>query len=126
LGNERSVKAIRGAITVERNSADAIAEGTTSLLKEIQHRNALRPADVISIFFTLTPDLDADFPARAARAAGWDVPMLDMQELPVPGALPMCIRVLLHVQREGPVRHAYLRSARRLRPDLEEQSHAGD
>lgn len=89
------------------------------LLEEIRRRNCLSPAEVVSIFFTLTPDLDADFPARAARMAGWDVPMLDMQEVPVPGALAKCIRVLLHVNRSEPVRHAYLRGAQRLRPDLE-------
>lgn len=101
------------------NSPDAIEEGTQSLLREIGARNGLEPDEVISIFFTLTSDLDAAFPARAARAAGWDVPMLDMQEVPVPGSLRRCIRVLLHVNRAGPIHHAYLRDARALRPDLE-------
>lgn len=113
------MRAIRGAITVDSNSAAAITEGTQILLREISERNALGPEEVVSIFFTLTPDLNAEFPARAARASGWDVPMLDMQEVPVPGSLPRCIRVLLLVQRSGLVRHAYLRDARTLRPDLE-------
>jgi chorismate mutase len=113
------VRAIRGAITVDGNTPGAISEATQTLLQEISSRNALAPDEVVSIFFTVTPDLDAEFPARAARASGWDVPMLDMQEVPVPGSLPRCIRVLLHVQRTGKVRHAYLRDARALRPDLE-------
>jgi chorismate mutase len=114
------MKAIRGAITVEANTSEAIAEATQTLLAEIGRRNNLTPTDVISAFFTLTPDLDADFPARAARAAGWDMPMLDTQEIAVPGALTSCLRILLHVDRDMPVRHAYLRGARELRPDLEE------
>lgn len=113
------MKAIRGAITVDGNTPEAITEGTQALLQVISERNALGPEEVVSIFFTLTSDLDAEFPARAARESGWDVPMLDMQEVPVPGSLPRCIRILLHVQRSGPVRHAYLRGAGTLRPDLE-------
>jgi chorismate mutase len=74
----------------------------------------------VSIFFTVTPDLNADFPARAARKIGWDVPMLDMQEIDVPGAIKRCLRVLLHINGDGDVRHAYLRGAQALRPDLEE------
>lgn len=116
------MKAIRGAITVAENTHDAIFEATQSLISEIARRNNLRPSEVVSTFFTLTPDLNADFPARAARAMGWDMPMLDMQEVPVPGALARCIRVLVHVDRTGPVRHAYLREASSLRPDLESGS----
>ncbi|HLJ69368.1 MAG TPA: chorismate mutase [Chloroflexota bacterium] len=114
------VRAIRGAITIEANTAGAIADGTQELLREIARRNSLRSDEVISAFFTLTPDLDAEFPARAARAIGWDMPMLDTQEIDVPESLRRCLRVLLHVDRDGPVRHAYLRDARRLRPDLED------
>jgi chorismate mutase len=114
------VKAIRGAITVADNTAGAIAEATTTLLAEIAARNRLSPDEVVSLFFTLTPDLNADFPARSARAAGWEVPMLDTQEIGVPDALERCLRVLIHVQRDAPVRHAYLRGAAELRPDLED------
>jgi chorismate mutase len=113
------VRAIRGAITVTENSAEAIGEATRELLSELAARNSLSPDEVISAFFTLTPDLNADFPARAAREMGWDMPMLDTQEVDVPGAIGRCIRVLLHVNRDGLVQHAYLRDARRLRPDLE-------
>ena len=113
------MRAIRGAITVECNTAESIAEATQSLLGEIERRNALRPDEVISAFFTMTPDLDAAFPAWAARAMGWDMPMLDMVEIDVPGALRRCLRVLLHVDRDAEVSHAYLREARTLRPDLE-------
>jgi chorismate mutase len=116
------VRAIRGAITAAANSREAICEATQSLLREIAHRNSLEPGEVVSAFFTLTPDLDADFPARAARAMGWDMPMLDMQEVPVPGSLQRCIRVLLHVNRVTEVRHAYLGEARSLRPDLESEA----
>lgn len=113
------MRAIRGAITVEANTADAIQNATVILLDEIARRNSLPPERVVSMFFTLTPDLDALFPATAARAAGWDVAMLDMQEVPVPGSLPFCLRVLIHVEGDFPVRHAYLEGARTLRPDLE-------
>jgi chorismate mutase len=113
------MKAIRGAITVTDNVESAILEATCSLLDEIARRNDLRVDEIVSVFFTLTPDLNAAFPARAARSMGWDVPMLDMQEVDVPGAVPKCLRVLVHVNRDGlPVRHAYLRGARQLRPDL--------
>lgn len=114
------MKAIRGAISVSENSAEAIAEATETLLTELGRRNRLNAGDVVSAFFTLTPDLNADFPARAARAMGWDMPMLDTQEVAVPGAIERCLRVLLHVDRNEPVRHAYLRDAYRLRPDLED------
>lgn len=113
------MKAIRGAISVAENTAHAIGTATVTLLNELAARNALRPEEVVSAFFTLTPDLNADFPARAARQAGWNMAMLDMQEIDVPGMLPRCLRVLLHVERAGPVRHAYLGEAKTLRPDLE-------
>jgi len=116
------VKAIRGAITVEDNTAPAILDATCALLRELEARNRLQVNEIVSVFFTLTHDLDAMFPARAAREMGWDVPMLDMQEVPVPGALARCLRVLIHVDRDQQVRHVYLRGARHLRPDLEDPS----
>ncbi len=113
------MKAIRGATGVRANTPEAIGEATVELLTEITYRNDLHINEIVSVFFTLTPDLYADFPARAARAHGWNVPMLDMQEVAVPGALPRCLRVLVHVERDAPVRHAYLHDAQSLRPDLE-------
>lgn len=102
------------------NTAEAIEEATRELLTEIVARNDLHVEDVVSVFFSVTPDLNAEFPARTARRMGWDVPMLDTQEMEVPGALGCCVRVLIHVRRDGVVRHAYLREARSLREDLEE------
>jgi chorismate mutase len=113
------VKGIRGAISVSGNTPEAIGEATHALLDAIRDKNQLRMEEVVSVFFTLTPDLDADFPARSARAAGWDVPMLDMVEVDAPAGLPCCLRVLVHVERSEPVQHAYLRGARLLRPDIE-------
>jgi chorismate mutase len=113
------VKALRGAITASANSEEAIVDATRTLLTCLAERNCLRIEQIVSVFFTLTPDLNACFPARAAREMGWDVPMLDMQEIDVPGALGLCIRVLVHVESDEPVRHAYLRGAVSLRPDLE-------
>lgn len=115
------MRAIRGAITVADNTEDAITAAVHELLIEVARRNGIGPEHAISMFFTLTPDLDAVFPARGARGLGWDVPMLDMQEVPVPGALERCLRVLLHVEGQGPVHHCYLRGAAVLRPDLEEK-----
>jgi chorismate mutase len=104
---------------VEGNTPAAIEDATQTLLTEIAGRNALGPSEVISVFFTLTADLNAAFPAAAARGMSWDVPMLDMREITVPGSLPLCLRVLLHVDRDTPVHHAYLRGAAVLRPDLD-------
>lgn len=113
------MKALRGAITAEANTAEAIGAATQELLTCLAGRNALQPAEIVSVFFTVTPDLNASFPARAAREMGWDVPMLDMLEIDVPDALTRCIRVLIHLEVGRPVRHAYLREAAALRPDLE-------
>jgi chorismate mutase len=116
------VQAIRGAITVQDNTAEAIDEATCDMLRTIQRKNGIGPESVVSAFFSLTPDLNATFPARAARGIGWgSVPMLDTVELDVPGSLRRTIRVLVHVDREGPVHHAYLRGAEILRPDLVEK-----
>ena len=114
--------ALRGATTVDRNEADAILTATEALMREIMERNALAPDDVVSCIFTLTDDLDAEFPAVAARRLGFDrVPLLCAREVPVPGSLPMVIRVLIHYYAgdEHQATHVYLGEARRLRRDLE-------
>jgi chorismate mutase len=114
--------ALRGAISVRRNNSDDILTGTTELMTEIMERNALAPQDVVSCIFTATGDLNAEFPAVAARALGFDrVPLLCAQEIPVPGALPCVIRVLIHYYAEEDhlPRHVYLREAGALRADLE-------
>jgi chorismate mutase len=114
--------ALRGATTVERNAADAILGGTEELMRQIMDRNALGPDDVVSCIFTLTDDLDAEFPAVAARQLGFDrVPLLCTREVPVPGSLPMVIRVLIHYYADDDheAGHVYLGEARRLRRDLD-------
>ena len=116
------VYALRGATTVDRNDADAIVGATEWLMREIMKRNDLRPDDVVSCIFTLTEDLDAEFPAVAARRVGFDrVPLMCAREIPVPGALPRVIRVLMHYYAEDDhtTKHVYLGEARRLRSDLE-------
>ena len=120
--SDRRIRAVRGATTVSHDAAAEIRDATRDLLAEIVRHNGLSPPDIISALFTVTPDLTAEFPARAARELGWaDVPLLCTMEIPVPGALPRCIRVLLHVEstreRDAMV-HVYLREARALRPDL--------
>lgn len=111
--------AIRGAVRVRENDAASIQAETRRLLEEIQTRNGLSSDRVISALFTMTPDLDADFPAHAARKLGWlSVPMLGAVETAVPGAPDRMIRVLLHADAEPPARHVYLGDAARLRPDL--------
>ncbi len=114
--------ALRGAISVERNDADAILEGTEELVREVMERNALAPDAMVSCIFTCTDDLDAEFPAVAARRLGLDaVPLLCAREIGVPGALPRVIRLMLHCYGEegAAPRHVYLRDAAALRRDLE-------
>jgi chorismate mutase len=114
--------ALRGATTVDRNEAEAIVTATETLMREIMSRNDLRPDDAVSCIFTLTDDLDAEFPAVAARKLGFDrVPLLCAREVHVPGALPMVIRVLMHYYADDGhrARHVYLGEARTLRQDLD-------
>jgi chorismate mutase len=114
--------ALRGATTVDQNDAQAILGATEWLLREILKRNELSADDVVSCIFTLTEDLDAEFPAVAARNIGFSgVPLLCAREVPVPGALPRVIRLLMHYHAddEHQPRHIYLGEARRLRLDLE-------
>jgi chorismate mutase len=122
MSNERRVRAIRGATTVDTDEPSRIREATRELLENLVERNALDRDDLISVLFTVTPDLRSEFPARAAREMGWaDVALICTVEIPVPGALAGCIRVLLHVESSAPreaLQHVYLRGARALRPDL--------
>jgi chorismate mutase len=113
--------ALRGAASVERNDAGAILASTTELMSTIMERNGLRPERVISCLFTATQDLDAEFPAVAARALGFErVPLLCAQEIPVPGSMPRVIRVLIHYEADGDhtPEHVYLGETRSLRADL--------
>jgi chorismate mutase len=113
-------RGIRGATTVERNEREEILAASTELLELLILRNNLRAEDVASAIFTMTDDLDAEFPAVAARMLGWsEVALMCMREIPVPGSLPMCIRVLLHVNTQrsaGEIDHVYIRGAVNLRP----------
>ena len=114
--------ALRGAISVPRNDAQDILDATTELMKAIMERNALAPDHVVSCIFTATNDLNAEFPAVAARALGFDrVPLLCSREIPVPRALPRVIRVLIHyyAEEDHAARHVYLREASALREDLD-------
>jgi chorismate mutase len=113
--------ALRGAITVESNDPEAILEGTTELVREVMDRNRLGPDDMVSCIFTCTEDLNAEFPAVAARSLGLSgVPLLCAREIDVPGSLPRVIRLLLHCYTGGVApQHVYLRDAKALRRDLE-------
>lgn len=116
------LRALRGATTVEANEADAILEATEELVSTVLERNRLVPADLVSCIFTCTEDLDAEFPAVAARRIGLNqVPLLCAREIPVPGALPRVIRLLLHCYPGEDVepQHVYLREAVTLRKDLQ-------
>lgn len=119
---ERRLCAIRGAITVTENTAESILEATRQLLLSMQVENGFRTDDLVSAIFTATRDLDAAFPAAAARGLGWNrVALLDAAEMDVPLALPRCVRVLLHVYTDrapDAIRHIYARDAVSLRPDL--------
>ena len=113
-------RGIRGATTVEANTAEDILEATSELLAALVRLNDLRPDDVASAIFTTTPDLNATFPALARDGLDWeDVPLLCGHEMAVPGALERVVRVLLHVnttRSAAEVRHVYLKGARELRP----------
>jgi chorismate mutase len=114
--------ALRGATTVERNDADAILAATSELLGELMERNALTPAEMVSMIFTVTDDLDAEFPAVAARQLGLNrVPLMCMREIPVPGSLPLVVRTMIHYYADDghESRHVYLKQARVLRTDLD-------
>lgn len=119
------LRGIRGATTVDANSREAILEATTELLIALVEANSIHADDVASAFFSTTPDLNAEFPAVAAREAlGWShVALMCTHEMYVPGSLPMCLRILLHVNTSKPpqeLNFVYLRGARALRRDLDE------
>jgi len=116
------VRGIRGAITAESNTKEEIIEKTKELLITLQKKNDFDIEDIVSVFFSATPDLNAAFPAQAARELGWDkVPLFDMQEIEVLGSLPRCIRILIQIncqKSQTEIKHCYLRGAEILRKDL--------
>jgi chorismate mutase len=116
------VRGIRGAITVNSNTKEEIIEITKELLITLQRENNFKIEDIVSVFFSATPDLNAAFPARAARELGWDkVPLFGMQEIEVPGSLPRCIRILVQINCQKSlqeIKHCYSRGAKILRKDL--------
>ena len=115
-------RGVRGATTVTENSREAILNATRQMLALLIRRNQIQSTDVASAIFTVTKDLDAEFPALAARQLGWlEVPLLCGYEIEVPGSLPRCIRVLVHWNTEvlqSEIQHIYIHDAVRLRPDL--------
>jgi chorismate mutase len=117
-----AVRAVRGAIQVDADSRQEILDRSAELVTAVLERNALGPDDVISILFTATPDLTAEFPAYAARLLGLtDVPLMCATEIDVPGAMPRVLRLLAHVdtpRSRAELRHVYLRGAAALRTDL--------
>ncbi|WP_338817801.1 Chorismate mutase AroH [Moorella thermoacetica] len=116
----KKVRGLRGAVDVEENTAPAIIAATEQLLREIVIRNDLETGDIISAIFTVTPDLDAAFPAEAARRLGWlDVALMCAREIPVPGSQPGIVRVLIHAYSDHQPVHVYLGRASQLRPDLQ-------
>jgi chorismate mutase len=114
------LRALRGAITAEDNEPEAILGATEELLHELLERNELGPDDLVSCIFTCTADLDAAFPAEAARRLGLNaVPLLCAREIDVPGALPRVIRLMVHCYMDGDGQHVYLGQAETLRRDLQ-------
>jgi len=121
------MRGLRGATTVGEDQADQVIAATKELLEAMLAANPGMQTDCIaSVVFTVTDDISSAFPALAARQMGWgSVPMICAREIPVPGSLPLCIRVLLHWNTDVPqatVRHVYLRDAVKLRPDLASQA----
>lgn len=118
-------RGIRGATTAASNTREAILEATSELLRHMIESNALQGEDIASVIFTTTPDLDAEFPAVAARELGWhNTALLCGHEMNVPGSLPQCIRILIHwntTRRADEIVHIYLRDAWTLRPEHAQQ-----
>jgi chorismate mutase len=118
-----AVRGLRGATTVEQNVAAEILAATRELLQELLSANGITTyEEIVSAVFTTTPDVNAVFPAEAARSLGMSqVPLLCASEIAVPNSMPRCIRILLHVNTDQPqsaMKHVYLREAKRLRPDM--------
>ncbi|MEU2777940.1 chorismate mutase [Streptomyces sp. NPDC007162] len=117
-----AVRAVRGAVQLERDDAGHMEQQVGALLTAILERNGLTADDVISIWFTATPDLHSDFPAAAARKLGIvDVPLICAQELDIAGAMPRVVRILAHIESERPraeINHVYLGAAAALRKDI--------
>ena len=115
------VRGVRGATTAEANTREAILAATSELLQLLIEANQIEPDDVASAIFTTTIDLNADYPALAARALGWhEVALMCMHEMNVPHGLKMCVRILLHWNTDvaaGDVKHVYIKGAVNLRPD---------
>jgi chorismate mutase len=124
------VRGIRGATTVEHNTREAIVEAAHELLDVLVQRNDVDPSHVASAWFTTTMDLDAEFPAVAAREMGWDnVALMCSHEMRVPGSLERCLRILVHLNTEkdqADMQHVYLHGAKVLRPDVAGDQKAGD
>lgn len=118
------LRALRGATTCDADTPEKIQAATQELLRAMMDRNELAHDDVLSVIFTTTPDLTSAFPATGARGIGFgDIPLLCASEINVPGAMPHCIRVLMHLyttRSRNELRHAYLRNAQVLRDDLPE------
>lgn len=114
-------RGVRGATSADANTKEAIVAATRELLEALIAANGMDPADIASVFLTATPDLNAEFPAQAARQLGWeDAALLCAQEIAVPGATPGLVRVLIHwntPKTQAEVRHVYLKGAQALRPD---------
>ena len=119
-----SVRALRGATTIDEDTKEQITERVVELMQAMVEQNAVDHDDLISIWFTATPDIHSMFPAAAARSVGFgDVPLLCAQELSIEGATPKCIRVLAHLntpRSNAELHHVYLHGARALRDDLPE------
>lgn len=115
-------RGIRGATTVDQNEAETITDATRELLQAIIAANEIEPEEVASVTFSTTADLDAAFPAKAARDLGWvDVALFCCQEIRVPDSVPMCIRVLIHwntTKSQAEIVHVYQGDAQQLRPDI--------
>ncbi|MDH3890430.1 MAG: chorismate mutase [candidate division Zixibacteria bacterium] len=118
------VRGIRGAIRADENNRESVQSATRELVEAMMKANDLKLTDIVSAFFTATPDLNADFPAYATRELGWKhVPMLCAQEINVPGAMTRVIRILFHVNNGSTpeeIKHVYLGDTKTLRPDLAE------